>query len=399
MATISLTVFKAKALKDGRHKIRIAIRHHHETCYIVTPYIIDNIKQFKNGNITGIPDACQINTKLRKLLNYYQDIIDESEGVGAMTCVQLKNFLLNKRENGNGSNTFQQVSSEYIKTLDEDGRHEYAILLERNCRYFTAFGHGDMMLSTISPSTIDNYSRFLRNKGLSETSVGMHMSRTRTIINRAKKMQLVSYSLDPFIYYHIQQSQERELDISVNELRQLINLEVRGKPLETAKDTFLLSYYLGGINLIDLLEINFKDETKIDYIREKTRNTKHGEKKISVSIQPEALEIINKHLGADGKLNFGYDFTYKNFSRYNTRNIKKLGEMIGVDYLCYYSARKSFVQHGFELGVPLEVLEYIIGHTMKRNRPIFNYVRIMRKHADIAIRKILDNLESKEGDS
>jgi hypothetical protein len=30
---------------------------------------------------------------------------------------------------------------------------------------------------------------------------------------------------------------------------------------------------------------------------------------------------------------------------------------------------------------------------MKANRPIFNYVKIMRQHADIAIRQILDNLK------
>jgi hypothetical protein len=41
----------------------------------------------------------------------------------------------------------------------------------------------------------------------------------------------------------------------------------------------------------------------------------------------------------------------------------------------------------------LETLEYCIGQSMKSNRPIFNYVRIMRKHADEAIRKILDNLK------
>lgn len=62
----------------------------------------------------------------------------------------------------------------------------------------------------------------------------------------------------------------------------------------------------------------------------------------------------------------------------------------------YYSARKSLVQHGFELGVSLEVLEYSIGQSMKRNRPIFNYVRIMRTHADAAMRMILDNLVDKE---
>ena len=51
MATLSLTVFKAKQLSNGKHKIRIAVRHHHETCYIITPYIIDDVSQFKNGRV------------------------------------------------------------------------------------------------------------------------------------------------------------------------------------------------------------------------------------------------------------------------------------------------------------------------------------------------------------
>lgn len=40
--------------------------------------------------------------------------------------------------------------------------------------------------------------------------------------------------------------------------------------------------------------------------------------------------------------------------------------------LIYYSAKKSFVQHGFEIGMPLETLEYRIGQSMKKNRPIFS---------------------------
>ena len=58
----------------------------------------------------------------------------------------------------------------------------------------------------------------------------------------------------------------------------------------------------------------------------------------------------------------------------------------------YCSARKSFVQHGFEIGIPLAVLEYCIGQSMKANRPIYNYLKIMRSHADDAIRRILDGV-------
>lgn len=394
MATLSLTILKAKQLKDGKHKIRVAVRHHHDTCYIITPYIIDDDSEFRNGRVIKRDDAAYINVKLRTLLNEYQDILYDCKYIQSLSCQEVKDMLIQTRERGI-QRTFQEVSKEYIDKLKEDDRGGYAELIERNYRYFTEFTQGDFGLDMITTSVIDNYSRFLSNvKKLGDTTLGMHMSRTRVVINYAKKMQYVKYDVDPFSYYHIHASQEREMDITVDDMRKIISLDNLNKPLETAKDTFLLSYYLGGINLVDMLKINFSNTKQIEYVRTKTRNTKMSDKRISITIQPEASAIIKKYVDKKGYLDFGYQFSYYgNFARYNTRNIKKLGKLIGIDYLCYYSARKSLVQHGFELGIPLEVLEYTIGQTMKANRPIFNYVRIMRKHADNAIRKILDNIK------
>ena len=58
----------------------------------------------------------------------------------------------------------------------------------------------------------------------------------------------------------------------------------------------------------------------------------------------------------------------------------------------FYSARKTFVQFGQQLGIPLYVLEYSIGQSIKdsNSRPIFDYMKVMRFQADLAIRKIID---------
>ena len=45
MAILKLTIFKAKVLKDGRHKIRVAVYHKQETCYIIIRFIM---AQFEN---------------------------------------------------------------------------------------------------------------------------------------------------------------------------------------------------------------------------------------------------------------------------------------------------------------------------------------------------------------
>ena len=36
--------------------------------------------------------------------------------------------------------------------------------------------------------------------------------------------------------------------------------------------------------------------------------------------------------------------------------------------------------------------KYCIGHSMKSNRPIFNYIKIMQEHADKVFREILNQL-------
>lgn len=395
MATIKITFLESKTLKDGGYKIRVAVCHKQKTCYIVTRFKIDNLAQFKNGQVVNRPDAAIVNVKLRNILNQYQERIDSIKGLSLYDCKQLRDILANDCYETSAS-TFQSVSSEYIKELIEDGRANYATLLERNGRYFTEFTKGDFLLSEITPQIINNYSRHLKNKKkLGETSIGMAMSRTRTIINRAKRAQLVKYDIDPFEYYSIQAAPERELDIAKEDLIKIRDSKPKEKKLRVARDLFCLSYYLGGINLIDLLEINFKDMSRIEYIRTKSRNTKQGDKRISITIPDEAKPIISEWINRNtGKLDFGYKFTYSNFSRYLSRCIASLAESLHINRkVVYYSARKSFVQHGFELGVPLEVLEYCIGQSMKANRPIYNYLKIMRNHADEAIRKILDNLK------
>ena len=98
MATLKLTIFKAKVLKDGRHKIRIAVCHKKETCYIVTRFIIDNLSQFKDGQVTKRPDASIINSKLRNMMNDMQNKLDEIKHQSLYSCKQIKDMLVSDLE-------------------------------------------------------------------------------------------------------------------------------------------------------------------------------------------------------------------------------------------------------------------------------------------------------------
>lgn len=391
MTTLKLAVVPAKMLKSGKHKIRIAIGHKQETRNLVTRFNIDDLSQFKGGQVVGIPNASYVNMKLRSILNSYQEALDRIS-TQSYTCAQVVEYLSNIKQ---GATPFSSASTDYITNMEKEGRKSTAELYRRTCRYFNDFIKLDVMLDSITPRTIKEFDVYLKNeKNLNPVTRGTHMAHLKAILNQAVRDKKVSYDTHPFEYYEKPEGNIRELDISVDEVKQIRDSTPKEKSLRMARDLFMLSYYLGGINLIDLMQFNFKNRDTIEYIREKSKNTKKGDKKISFSIPEEAKPIIKEWMGKNGKLNFGYKYTYDNFRKFVTKEIKRLAENIGIEsHVVYYSARKSFVQHGFELGISLETLEYCIGQSMKKNRPIFNYVKIMRKHADIAMRKIFDSLK------
>lgn len=397
MATLSLTLFKAKVLKDGSHKIRIAVRHKHETCYIITRFIVEE-NQFKNGQVVKRPDAAFINTKLRLMMNEYQERLDRISNQNLYTCRQLKDILMNSAV-AKESSTFQDVCRKYISELEEEGRKSYASLLERNNLYFTEFTKGDILLSDITPVLIEGYSRFLKvKKGVGDTTLGMMMSRTRTIINRGIKRQLVKYGVHPFLNYSISASKVREVDLSIETFNKIRLAHPDERKLRVAHDLFCLSFYLGGINLIDLLQVNFKGTDTLEYVRVKTRNTVVGTRTISFSIPEPAKVIIDRWMNRNtGKLDFGYKFSYPNFSRYLTRSLAALAKELGItEKVVYYSARKSFAQYASEIGIPDGIIDYCLGHSDKSKGVIRYYTKVRQKQADMAISRVIDYVDNPE---
>lgn len=395
MTTIKLAVLRGKPAKDGTYKIRIAIGHKSVTHYITTRYHVHTPSQFSRGVVVGMPDAHAVNIKLRQLLNDYERRLESIPNPDQYTPRQLRQLLKDMQTTSTTATTFATVADQYITELRQDGRDSYADMLAFNLKRFKEFAGGDVFLSQFSTQTVTDYERWMRRRGMSQTTISMHLSMCRTIVNRAIRAQLVRYELHPFAYWKRPADNEREIDISVEDLRKIRDYQPKTRKQIIARDIFLLSYYLGGINMVDLLAIDFRRIKVLEYIRQKSRNTKQSEKRISFTIQPEAQEIIDRYRSRNGKLDFGYKFTYKNFVCYINNALKEIADTLQLDIgkrICYYTARKSFVQHGFDLGISLEVLEYCIGQSVKSNRPIFNYLKIMRRHADNAMRMIFDNL-------
>ena len=389
MATLKLCIVPAKILISGKHKVRISLAHNSETRYIPTSCIIDNLSQFKEGQIVNRTDAASMNVKLRTLLNHYQNVIDSIYDIDVYSCSELREILVRKKDHSHAK--FSNAMNDYLTELSEEKRTKSEKLYRLAGQSFIK-SQGDMLLVMITPRNIKHYLMNLEDKGLSPTTVKIYLTLLKVLINYAKKHNMVKYEVDPFEYCRMPQANIRELDLTTDELKAIRDIKPTKYNIGVVRDIFMLSYYLGGINLVDMLEIDFRKDW-IEYYRRKTRNKKLGESKTVFSIQPEARAIINKYIQKNGKLVFGKYRTFGQCYSVVSRKMEELAEIAGIQKrVIFYSARKSFVQHGFELGISLEILEYCIGQSMKTNRPIFNYFRIMRKHADEAMRKIFDSL-------
>ena len=396
MVTIKLAVLRHTRAKDGSYKIRISVGHKSETHYIVTRYKVASLANFVNGTVVGQPDAKYINVKLRSLLNDYDQRLEGIPNTGDLSCRELRD-LLERIPNTGSSPTLQSISDEYCQLLIREDRQNYARIIHYMTRKFLAYTGGDILLSQITTATIDGYQHYLRQRGTSPSYTTMCMTNIRTLVNRAVKMQLVRYDVHPFLYWKATRSEPRELDIPVEDMRKFITYRTAYKSRQRAVDLFLLSYYLGGINLIDLIAYDFRgyrEKRTIRYIRHKTRFKKAGNLYVEFTIPEEAYPLIDRYMSPrTGHLLDISDSRYRSTLNYIDQALNRTAELLCIErHVSYYTARKSFVQHGFELGIPLETLEYCIGQTMKQNRPIFNYVKIMRQHADAAIRQILDNV-------
>lgn len=392
MAQLSFVIVPSRVNSDGSHTIRLKITNVNTTRYILTKYKIGSEKQFQNGKVVKHPQAAAINQKLNIMLGEYEALLSKM-GNARATATEIKNFIEQPRFVGED---LCEYAKKYIAELNNNGQDSYARNMGYTLKYLTECFGENIALSSINTSAIKMWEKWLVRMGYSPTTINIRMSHLKALLNAAVTEGIVEYKIFPFRGYKMPTKNVREIWISKDELKKLREAQFSGvseRRHTVARDLFMLSFYFAGINLTDLMDARLDGDT-INFVRKKTAAKKQGEKDVSLTIQPEARTIIDKYITDDGKLDFGYNYSqYEQFRSFVTKGLNKIGEDLGFEKkLMFYSARKTFVQIGQQLGIPLYVLEYAIGQSIKdsNSRPIFDYMKVMRFQADLAIRKVID---------
>ena len=156
-----------------------------------------------------------------------------------------------------------------------------------------------------------------------------------------------------------------------------------GSRAELARDLFMLSFYLCGMNAVDFYNhLELKSHTRLEYNRSKTSGQRQDNAFISVKIIPEAAVLIDKY-GETLKKRYT---NYKGLDKALSKGFEVLRKITGMKEVTFYWARHTFANLAYNV---CKLSKDHIGQAL-------NHVDEGHKTTDIYIEKdwaIVDNVQ------
>lgn len=155
---------------------------------------------------------------------------------------------------------------------------------------------------------LDDYETSMINiEKVTQTTVGIYITRLRIIFNYAIAEGIIPRDLYPFGKqlggYVIKSSQARKPALTLTQVESLSLFDCEDMEIEFARDIWILLYLLNGSNILDLCRLRFENidfnEKSFFYKRTKTRGTITINKNITGGLHPNAERIILKYCNQD----------------------------------------------------------------------------------------------------
>ena len=190
-----------------------------------------------------------------------------------------------------------------------------------------------------------------KNKG--NRALSLYISRIKTIYNRAKEefndeeLGQMNILGNPFRNLRLETpAPTAKRAISAESIQQIIDLPpLANERARMARDCFLLSFALMGMNSADLLTCPPARKDEIVYFRQKTASRRTDRAEMHVRIEPCVSPLIARYSDKTGKRLLHFYLRYKDrvsFNKAINQGLKDVGEAIGVDGLTFYAARHSW---------------------------------------------------------
>ncbi len=334
-------------------------------------------------------------------VKFYLDGILNSANEIASNIVPFSFEVFEKRYNNNFSNTnlisyYDEAIENFKSNAQIASATSYTSSLTAITKYLNSANPQSVIsinLHDITVKWLDNFERDYLKNGGAISSVGTHLRPLRAIYNKALLDNNISPEISPFGYgkFVIPSSTKVKKALDKEHLEKLINATPENYYQEKAKDFWFLSFYCTGMNISDIIRIKGKDLnfelSYLEFYRNKSfKSTKSNLRKVTVVLNDQALDIINKYkvetiepnkyifdIISDSDSATEIERKKGNFIRFINMHIKKLAKTVGItEDISVNWARHTFSSIALNVGTSAEFIKDALGH--KDLKTTYNYL-------------------------
>ncbi|MDM1048742.1 MULTISPECIES: site-specific integrase [Sphingobacterium] len=415
MATVSAKVFEHHKKADGTYNVKICVHHKNLRRYLDTNHYVVKKQLTKDYKIKDPFIADKVEQQLR---DYRKMISELDDRLDYFTADSLRDYLRDKDEDID----FIKFCTQHIERLKKERRggsaKNQSVIRNSLVDYFK---RPSVSIKEINSNMLMTYERYLRSerimtrynqdnkpvvtteKGLSDSGLHNHMRDLRTLFNAAREM----YNNEDLGIYRIKHYPFKKYKVGSppltkkrnNTLEQVLTIRdcvtTPGSRAELAKELYMLSFYLCGINAVDLYLITERDvrNGRLDYNRSKTQGKRKDNAFISIKIVDESKPLLEKYLG---KLRERYS-SANALNWALCKGMEQLRKLTGIPELTLYWARHTFANTARnDCRMSKDDVALALNHVDEGNRTTDIYIAKDWKIVDDVQRKVIAQLRKVE---
>nr|WP_320120731.1 phage integrase SAM-like domain-containing protein [uncultured Marinifilum sp.] len=307
-----------------------------------------------------------------------------------MSASQVADYIKNGGKTKNVSINFTDYLEDYIQKIsNQSTKEKYQTTLVKLKEYI---GADILFFDDINRAWLNRFKAFrLQNSSAATTNIDLR--NIMALFNRAIDFdEVIGQEMYPFRKFEFAKATPRNLRLPIETIRAIRDLELSNKYHALARDFFMLSFYLVGINNSDIYQLNKVEDGRIEYDRRKT--AKH----YSIKLEPEVIEILERRKGDEKFLVYQERYAnFKNLTKQINKHLKEIGkhESIKVPELVMYHARHSWA--GIAAKKPIGASKAVIAQALGHGKTTVTdtYFDYDNELVDDLNRKVLDLLLEK----
>ena len=368
MLTIKAEVQRDKQRSDGTYNVKVRFTQDRKVKRLSSSLFVTSKDLTKSFNFK---EGTTVKREVDKLIQTYQEKCAKLQlEVNHYTLDDIFSFLKSEREQTQ-SIDFIQYCKEWLETTGIKGKKNYQSALNSFISYL---GKEHLKTDEVTSQLLNGFKVHLnlrREKQViqlqkqgkripSNRTVSLYLGSIRHLFNEAKKKyndydkNIILIPHSPFEHVEVpKQEATRKRALSAETINQILKLpyirNANGKericPFNLAKDCFILSFCLMGMNSVDLHSCDEIEDNAITYYRSKTTGRRLDKAKMKVNILPVLSSLMEKYKDHTGRRVFRFYQMYNtanNFNRAINLGLKQIGKMLHVDDLEFYAARHSW---------------------------------------------------------